>query len=110
MASSRKVYDLVATIGKYTDHHGEEKKRYHNCGSVFEDDQGRLSIKVEAIPVGPEWSGWMSCMVPKARQQQQPAPQQQQAAPAQQQPYQSPQQPAQGTAFQGYQDEPNPFT
>jgi hypothetical protein len=61
----KKKYDLVATIGKYKNRDGEEKKRYTNVGSVFEDDEGRISIKLDTIPVTPEWSGWLSCYVPK---------------------------------------------
>lgn len=64
---ARKVFDVVATVGKYTDKQGNEKKRYTNVGAVFEDDQGRLSIKLETIPVGPEWSGWISLYPPKER-------------------------------------------
>lgn len=64
---AKKVFDAVATVGKYTDKQGNEKKRYTNVGAAFEDDQGRLSIKLETIPVGPEWSGWISLYPPKER-------------------------------------------
>jgi len=56
----KKTHDLVATVGKHTDNQGNEKKRYHKCGSAFTDDQGRLSIKIDGVPVGNEWSGWIS--------------------------------------------------
>jgi hypothetical protein len=59
--ASRKTHDLVATVGEYLDREtGEKKKRYQNCGSVFEAEDGRRSIKLDVIPVGPEWSGWLS--------------------------------------------------
>lgn len=64
--ASRIVYDVVATNGTYTIN-GEEKKRYVTCGKVFENDQGHLSIKLDTIPAGPEWSGWFSLFEPKAR-------------------------------------------
>lgn len=64
---AKKVFDAVATVGKYTDKQGNEKKRFVNVGAAFEDDQGRLSIKLETIPVGPEWSGWISLYPPKER-------------------------------------------
>ena len=64
---ARKIYDVVATVGKYTDKQGNEKKRYVNVGAVFENDQGQMSIKLETIPVGPEWSGWLSMYEPKER-------------------------------------------
>jgi hypothetical protein len=50
------THDIVATVGKYTQN-GEEKKRYVNVGKAFQDDQGRISLKLDTIPVGPEWSG-----------------------------------------------------
>lgn len=57
----RKTHDLAASTGEYLDSHGEKKKRWQNCGAMFEDSEnGRISIKVEAVPVGPEWSGWFS--------------------------------------------------
>lgn len=67
MASFKK-YDAVCTIGKYTDRQGNEKKRYVTVGSVFEDEQGRLSLKLDAVPVGQEWSGWVSFYEPKAKE------------------------------------------
>ena len=61
----RKKFDIVATVGKYTDRQsGEEKKRYQNVGAVFEDDNGRLSIKLDTVPITPEWSGWLACYEP----------------------------------------------
>jgi len=33
-----KKYDIVATLGSYTNKHGEEKKRYKNVGVVMEKD------------------------------------------------------------------------
>lgn len=79
---NRKTHDVVATVGEYTDRNGEKKKRYLNVGSAFTDDQGRISIKLEALPVGKDWSGYLSLYPPKeqdqgrSRQQQRPAPQQ----------------------------------
>jgi hypothetical protein len=61
----KKIYDAVATVGKYTDQQGNEKKRYVTIGAVFEGDDGRLSMKLESIPVGPSWSGWVSFYEPR---------------------------------------------
>ena len=84
MASSP-THDVVATIGEYTDGQGQKKKRYHTCGKCFTDDQGRQSIKLDAIP-GPGWSGWLSLYpIEKQAPRQQPDPRQQRqsnAAPA----------------------------
>lgn len=66
--ASRKTHDAVATVGTYKDRNGNEKKRYINIGSVFTDDDGRLSLKLDSVPVGPEWSGWVSFYEPKERE------------------------------------------
>ena len=65
--ASRKTHDAVATVGTYKDRNGNEKKRYVNVGSVFTDDDGRQSLKLDSVPVGPEWSGWISFYEPKER-------------------------------------------
>ena len=62
-----KKYDAVATIGEYKDRNGETKKRYVNVGSVFENDKGNLSLKLDAVPMGQEWTGWISFFEPKER-------------------------------------------
>lgn len=61
-----KKYDAVATVGSYNDREtGQPKKRYQTVGAVFEDEQGRLSLKLEAIPLSKEWSGWLSFYEPR---------------------------------------------
>lgn len=61
----KKKYDVVATIGTYRTKAGEEKKRYLTCGTVFEGDDGRMSMKIDAIPASPEWTGWMAFYEPR---------------------------------------------
>lgn len=81
----KKIFDAVATIGKYKDRQtGEEKKRYVNVGSVFQDDQGRMALKLDVIPTTHEWSGWLAFYEPKDQPQrhQQARPTQQRQAPA----------------------------
>ena len=64
--ANRKVYDAVATVGTYKDKQtGEEKKRRVNVGAVFENDQGQLSMRLEMVPIGGEWSGWISFYEPR---------------------------------------------
>lgn len=62
----KKKYDAVATVGKYTAKDGTEKKRYLTVGTVFEGD-GKLSLKLDGVPVSPDWSGWISFYEPKPR-------------------------------------------
>jgi hypothetical protein len=57
-----KVYDVVATVGEYTDRAGNTKKRYMNIGAVFKTDKG-FSMKLESVPV--DWNGWANFYEPK---------------------------------------------
>lgn len=50
----------VATTGTYTDRNGSEKKRYVNVGTLFQYDDGGLALKLDSIPVGNEWNGFVS--------------------------------------------------
>jgi len=66
----KKIFDAVASVGEYTDRNGQQKKRYVNIGAVFESDDGKyMSLKLESIPVGPNWSGWISFFEPKQKEQ-----------------------------------------
>lgn len=67
-----KVYDVVAVVGTYMKD-GVEKKRYKNCGAVFQNENGYF-MKLDSLPVGNEWNGFLSLFEPK--NQQQGAPQQ----------------------------------
>jgi len=51
---------VVATVGKYTDANGQEKNRYVTVGRAFIRDDKSVSIKVDSMPVGPEFSGWLN--------------------------------------------------
>ena len=64
---ARKIGDLMAPNGKYiTD--GEEKTRWIKCGVMLETDKGPR-IKLEALPVGGEFDGWLSVFEDKPKQQ-----------------------------------------
>lgn len=67
--ASKKKYDAVATVGEYTDSYGETKKRYLNVGVVLEGDDGRLYMKLDALPLVKDWSGFINFFEPKAREQ-----------------------------------------
>lgn len=60
-------YEAVATVGTRKD----GKKNYVRIGTVFETDKG-LSLKLDSIPAGSEWNGWVSFFEPKARQDSPP--------------------------------------
>jgi hypothetical protein len=57
---ARPTHDIVATLGEYKAADGSKKKRYHTCGKAFTNDQGQISLKLDALPCSPEWSGWLS--------------------------------------------------
>lgn len=67
--ASQYTHDVVATTGEYTNKSGDKKKNYTNVGKAFTDDQGRISIKMASIPVGPDWSGWLSLYPAKEKDQ-----------------------------------------
>lgn len=85
----KKTHDAVYAGEKYTDREGNEKTRYVNIGSLFTRDDGSMTAKLEAIPVG--FNGWINFYEPKPRDGEQPQRQarpqraerpQRQAAPA----------------------------
>ncbi len=78
---AHKIYDAVATVGKYKTADGTEKKRYLTVGAVFQDAKGRLSLKLDALPTTPDWSGWISFYQPENRAPSPPPSSQPSASP-----------------------------
>lgn len=64
MAKSQYMGDAVASVGKYKDKDGNERTRFQRVGGAFvsENDNGekRVSIKLDVLPLGREWNGWLS--------------------------------------------------
>jgi hypothetical protein len=59
-----KRLDAIATVGEYKDPKtGDIKKRYAKCGSVFINDEGSISFKMDTVPVG-GWDGWINAREP----------------------------------------------
>tara|TARA_R110002110_G_scaffold112168_6_gene278976 strand:+ start:2877 stop:3164 length:288 start_codon:yes stop_codon:yes gene_type:complete len=54
------IKDVVATTGKYINAQGESKNSYQTCGKMFERDDSSICIKLDAIPLGNEWDGWLN--------------------------------------------------
>jgi hypothetical protein len=63
----KKTKNLVATMGKYTDNDGNEKSRYLTIGSMFERADGTICLKLDSIPIGQDFTGWVNCYDPKYR-------------------------------------------
>ena len=39
----------------------QDKGQYRRIGSAFTDDQGRLSIRIDTLPLpGSRWEGWLN--------------------------------------------------
>ena len=51
---------VVASNGKYTDANGNEKNRYITVGKAFLRDDKSVTIKIDAMPVGPDFNGWLN--------------------------------------------------
>jgi hypothetical protein len=49
----------VATTGTYQSG-GVEKKRYTNVGTLFQYDDGNFALKLDSVPVGDGWNGFIS--------------------------------------------------
>ena len=60
MSKMKPYKRAVAVTGSYTDSNGDEKKRYTNIGTLFQYDDGGLSLKLDSIPVGDSWNGFVS--------------------------------------------------
>lgn len=62
-----KIYD-VCTGRKYTTNQGQEKTAWNNIGRLFVKDDGKMSIKLEALPL-PNEKGevWLSVFEPKPK-------------------------------------------
>ena len=69
--------DVIAIVGEYTNAQGETKKRFIKIGSAWDKGQQGISIKLDSIPSGNEWDGWLIARPPLERQDkpQRPAPQ-----------------------------------
>lgn len=72
----KRIKKAVATVGKYTDRNGQEKNRYLTVGGMFKRDDGSVCMKLDTVPVGPDFNGWISFYdLDDQQQAQQPAQQ-----------------------------------
>lgn len=53
--------DVMAHVGDFKGADGKKVKRWARCGVAMRDARsGSLSIKLDTVPVGPTWSGWLT--------------------------------------------------
>ena len=63
--ASKKVKVLKAVNGTY-EMNGEEKPRWVTIGAIFKNSEtGKSSMKIDAMPVGGEWDGWVQMFTPE---------------------------------------------
>ncbi len=65
------IYEVVAHGEKYTTQTGEEKSRLVNIGKVIEKANGKLSLKLDVIPLN--FDGWAMLLPPRPKDDQQQA-------------------------------------
>lgn len=53
-----KIYDLVAKVDSEVTENGE-KAKWFRVGVLIEKDR-KLSAKIDAIPIGTQWDGWLT--------------------------------------------------
>lgn len=59
--SMRRYGDVMASTGEFIDDQGKKAKRWLKVGVLMRDSSsGAISIKLDAIPIGPTWSGWLA--------------------------------------------------
>lgn len=49
----------VCVTGTY-EVRGETKKRYANVGTLFQYDDGGFALKLDTVPIGDGWNGFVS--------------------------------------------------
>lgn len=60
MAKMNPYKRAVAVTGSYQDRNGQEKKRYVSVGTLFQYDDGGLALKLDCVPVGQGFNGFIS--------------------------------------------------
>lgn len=58
MANLTPIKQLAAKVGEYREGN-TVKGRYFNIGTLFTKDDGSLVIKLDGVPVGPDFKGWV---------------------------------------------------
>ena len=79
-----KKYDVVCSIGQYTNQQGETKSQWLNCGAILETKSGGHVLKLTAIPTmtvdqdgnDAPFTGWFQLFEPRAKESkpEKPAP------------------------------------
>ena len=69
MAKVKKIYDMVAVTGTYTNGKGEQKNEYTNMGKFLVMDDGSFFSVIKTVPVG-NWDGKVSYFEQKEKEKE----------------------------------------
>jgi hypothetical protein len=58
--SKMKPYKKAVVVTGTYESGGETKKRYANVGTLFQYDDGGFALKLDTLPVGDGWNGFVS--------------------------------------------------
>jgi len=67
----KKQYDVKFAAREYSTSDGARKTYWSQHGSMWIDDNGSITIKMDSIPVGETWKGYLKAFPSKPREQQQ---------------------------------------
>lgn len=81
MANVKKIYDMCAITGTYTNKNNEQKNEYTNIGKFIVMDDGSFFSVMKTVPVG-NWDGKISYFEQKPKEGQTNAVATQQSEPA----------------------------
>ena len=56
----QRIKNAVAANGSYTDSNGKECTNWVKCGGLLKKDDGSLVLKLDAMPVGGDFEGWIN--------------------------------------------------
>lgn len=55
-----RTHTLHATTREWTDGEGRKHKHRIEVGAIFTSNKGRMVVKIDAIPITKEFSGWLA--------------------------------------------------
>jgi hypothetical protein len=70
------IGDICVSDGEYTDQQGQLKKRWQKVGAAFKNEYGKISFKLDYMPMSNDFSGWFNIFEKDQQNtmQQNPAP------------------------------------
>jgi hypothetical protein len=65
----KKQFDIKYAARDYQTSDGSRKTYWSQHGSMWIDENGSVTIKLDSIPVGEKWTGYMKAFPTKTREQ-----------------------------------------